>query len=38
MSLDDAVKLVMYAFENANAGDIMVQKHLLAPLEHWPKQ
>ena len=26
MSLDDAVKLVMYAFENANAGDIMVQK------------
>jgi len=26
MSLDDAVKLVVFAFENAEAGDIMVQK------------
>lgn len=26
MSLDEAVKLVMYAFENAQTGDIMVQK------------
>ena len=26
MSLDEAVELVLFAFENANAGDIMVQK------------
>ena len=26
MSLDDAVELVMYAFENGNSGDIFVQK------------
>ncbi|MBQ9549357.1 MAG: polysaccharide biosynthesis protein [Lachnospiraceae bacterium] len=26
MSLEEAVELVLYAFENANAGDIMVQK------------
>ncbi|MCL2088758.1 MAG: polysaccharide biosynthesis protein [Oscillospiraceae bacterium] len=26
MSLDEAVDLVVYAFQNANAGDIMVQK------------
>ncbi len=26
MSLEEAVELVIYAFENANAGDIMVQK------------
>ena len=26
MSLDDAVDLVMYAFENGNSGDIFVQK------------
>lgn len=26
MSLDEAVELVIYAFQNANAGDIMVQK------------
>lgn len=26
MSLDEAVELVLYAFENAEAGDIMVQK------------
>ena len=26
MSLDDAVELVLYAFENAETGDIMVQK------------
>ena len=26
MSLDEAVELVVYAFENANSGDIMVQK------------
>lgn len=26
MSLDDAVELVVFAFENASAGDIMVQK------------
>lgn len=26
MSLDEAVELVIYAFKNANAGDIMVQK------------
>lgn len=26
MSLDEAVELVLYAFENAKAGDIMVQK------------
>ena len=26
MSLDDAVELVLYAFEHAQAGDIMVQK------------
>ena len=26
MSLDDAVELVKYAFENAYTGDIMVQK------------
>lgn len=26
MSLEDAVELVVYAFQNANAGDIMVQK------------
>jgi len=26
MSLDDAVELVLYAFENAESGDIMVQK------------
>ena len=26
MSLDEAVELVMFAFENAQAGDIMVQK------------
>ncbi len=26
MSLDEAVELVMYAFEHANTGDIMVQK------------
>lgn len=26
MSLDEAVDLVLYAFENANSGDIMVQK------------
>lgn len=26
MSLDEAVDLVMFAFENAKPGDIMVQK------------
>tara|TARA_B100000963_G_scaffold8671_1_gene6741 strand:- start:12256 stop:13239 length:984 start_codon:yes stop_codon:yes gene_type:complete len=26
MTLDDAVKLVMFAFENGNAGDIFIQK------------
>ena len=26
MSLEEAVELVVFAFENANAGDIMVQK------------
>lgn len=26
MSLEEAVELVLYAFQNANAGDIMVQK------------
>lgn len=26
MSLDEAINLVMYAFENAKAGDIMIQK------------
>ncbi len=26
MSLDNAVELVLYAFENGNAGDIFVQK------------
>lgn len=28
MSLEEAVELVIYAFQNANAGDIMVQKAL----------
>ena len=26
MSLDEAVELVLYAFENAHTGDLMVQK------------
>ena len=26
MSIDEAVELVVYAFKNAKAGDIMVQK------------
>ena len=32
MSLEDSVDLVIYAFINANQGDIFVQKHLLAQL------
>ena len=33
MSLDDAVNLVNYAFENANNGDIFVQKSPSATIE-----
>ena len=31
MSIDEAVELVVYAFKNAKAGDIMVQKAPSAP-------
>ena len=33
MTLDDAVDLVLYAFENGNAGDIFVQKAPAATIE-----
>lgn len=33
MSLDDSVQLVLYAFENANPGDIFVQKAPAATVE-----
>ena len=33
MSLDDSVELVKYAFENANSGDIFVQKAPAASIE-----
>jgi UDP-glucose 4-epimerase len=33
MTLDDAVDLVLYAFENGNSGDIFVQKAPAATLE-----
>jgi UDP-glucose 4-epimerase len=33
MTLDDAVELVLYAFENANPGDIFVQKAPAATIE-----
>jgi UDP-N-acetylglucosamine 4,6-dehydratase len=33
MTLDDAVNLVLYAFENANPGDIFVQKAPAATIE-----
>ena len=33
MSLDDSVNLVMYAFENASPGDILVQKAPAATIE-----
>jgi len=33
MSLDDSVKLVLFAFENANPGDIFVQKSPAATIE-----
>lgn len=33
MSLEDAVELVLYAFENAEAGDIMVQKSPASTIE-----
>jgi len=33
MTLDDAVELVLYAFENGNSGDIFVQKAPAASLE-----
>ncbi|MEG0381320.1 MAG: polysaccharide biosynthesis protein, partial [Kurthia sp.] len=32
MSLDEAVELVLYAFSNADNGDIMVQKSPAAPI------
>lgn len=35
MTLDDAVDLVLYAFEHGNNGDIFVQKHQLQQLKHW---
>jgi UDP-glucose 4-epimerase len=33
MTLDDAVDLVLFAFENANSGDIFVQKAPAATIE-----
>ena len=33
MSLDDSVRLVMYAFQNAHPGDIFVQKAPAATIE-----
>lgn len=37
MSLDEAVELVMFAFENAEAGDIMVQKSPASTIEDLAK-
>jgi len=34
MSLDEAVELVIFAFENAKAGDIMVQKSPASTIKH----
>lgn len=33
MTLEDAVDLVLYAFEHGNNGDIFVQKHQQLPLK-----
>ena len=33
MTLDDAVDLVLFAFENANPGDIFVQKAPAATID-----
>jgi UDP-glucose 4-epimerase len=35
MTIDDAVDLVLYAFQNGNPGDIFVQKAPAAPLGFW---
>ena len=35
MTLDDAVDLVLYAFEHGNNGDILFKKHQLQQLKHW---
>ena len=35
MTLDDAVNLVLYAFENGNSGDIFVQKSPSTTIGNW---
>lgn len=38
MSLDEAVDLVLFAFEHGVSGDILVQKAPPAPLAYWRRQ
>ena len=38
MSLEEAVDLVLFAFENGQNGDILVQKALPAPSARKPKR
>ncbi len=38
MTLDDAVDLVLYAFEHGNNGDIFVQKAPAATVETWRRR